>query len=308
MLEAAFKCQANSQVSLYPRVVLNYPQPKVHERFSNTERSLRVLSAMIPPLGAVGFRTYTTLFGDYVNQAILLFDFETMALKAIIGEDLLEPVRTGAASGVATKYLSNPGSKSVGIFGSGRTAGGQLRAIAKVRDISSVRVYSPNHTHAQSFAERASSDLGLDIVVCDNPSEVARKSEIIATGTNSQIPVFDSKEVSLGAHINKVSPHEVDPQIYTKARIFVDYIEQALNGRPQREPIFTLVKSGNIDPSSLVQLCDVVSGEIRGRLDPNDLTIYESCGMGMWDVAIASRIYDLALREGKGTEIHISDT
>src|SRR5205085_7693260 len=125
-------------------------------------------------------------------------------LVALIHADYLGQVRTGAASGVATKYLARPEAASVGLYGTGKQARTQLLAVCKVRPVRRVQVYSPNAEHRRQFAAEMSRECGTEVMPVDQPEAAARDLDIVITATASREPVLCGDWLADGTHLNVI--------------------------------------------------------------------------------------------------------
>src|SRR5437762_2913892 len=156
---------------------------------------LHVLAAACKPLGAMGAKVYGTSRKG-AQFVVTLFDGKTGGLLALIQADYLGQVRTGAASGVATRYMARPDATTVGIYGSGKQARTQVQAVCKVRKISRVHVYSPSEEHRHRFAEEMSRLCETEVVAVAHPELAARNMDIVITATASREPVLHASWIA----------------------------------------------------------------------------------------------------------------
>ena len=264
---------------------------------------LHVMSSTIEPLGVSGVKAYLSTPNRTIF-VILLYSVEDSRLLAVIEGDVLSRIRTGAASALATKYLARRGASKLGIIGSGRQAYTQALAIARVMNPERVLIYSLNRDHADSMARKLS-EKGLKTFVAQSYREVISLSDVLATATNSREPFVRAEWIEKGSHINLVgsnhpSRSEAYPEVFQKADLVVtDNKEQA---QKESGDIINAVSSGHISWDRVYELWEVVIGKI-GRGSDEDITIFKSHGIALWDVAVAKLVYDKARERGLGREV-----
>ncbi|MBI9036611.1 MAG: hypothetical protein JEY97_00640 [Bacteroidales bacterium] len=239
---------------------------------------------------------------------VLLQDPETGDVNCIMDGGYLTAVRTGAVSGVATKYLARKDKNQVaGIFGTGVQAQMQLWAVAIARELSKAIVYDISDESADAFIKEMSKKLNLEIVKAKNPDEVL-VADIICTATSSATPIFDGKKVKKGTHINGIGSHtpnarELDSEIIMRSRFIGDSKEACFS---EAGDIILPVKEGVIDESHFYgELGDVIIGKVESRLNDEEITIFKSNGLAIQDVATAKLIYDKAIESNTGVNIEI---
>jgi ornithine cyclodeaminase/alanine dehydrogenase len=238
---------------------------------------------------------------------VLLQDPATGDVVCIMDGEYLTAVRTGAASGVATKYLARRESgQTLGIFGAGVQARAQLRAIVIARDIARVCVYSRRQESANRFIAEMSPELNLEIVRADSPGQILEKADIICTATSSPDPVFDGTLVREGTHINGVGSHapdvrELDTAIIQRSRIVADSCDACLS---EAGDIMIPIREGVIDRRHLsAELGDIITGRKPSRGNDREITLFKSNGLAIQDAATAKLVYDKAVQAGLGTEV-----
>ncbi|MFQ5778501.1 MAG: ornithine cyclodeaminase family protein [Terriglobia bacterium] len=252
--------------------------------------------------GYFGMKIYSSTRAG-VRFLVPLFRGDSGALVALLEADYLGRVRTGAASGIATRYMARADAARVGILGSGHQAPTQLEAIARVRRLTSVAVYSPNSEHRRAFAEKMSSELSLPVEAVESAEAAVRDADIVVAVTSAQQPVLRGAWLAPGTHINAVGVNsarrrELDEEAVARAaRIVVDSREQSqqeagdliapFEGKPERW-------------QQVHELAEVVAGRVLGRGDPREITLFKSNGVALEDVATAARVYKRARREGVG--------
>ncbi len=264
--------------------------------------TLHVLTAGAEYLGYVGHKSYVTTRGGARFQ-FMLSDAESGQPVALIEANLLGQMRTGAATGVATKYMARPDATIVGCFGTGFQARSQLKAICSVRRIERVEVYSRNDDRRRAFAEDVAEYCNVPTVAVHTPDEAAAEKDIVLCATTSKAPLFDGHILDEGTHINAVGSNYL-----TKAEIDVTTIRRAdhivcdsLDAcRLEAGDFVPALEDGSLDWSHVRELSDVVVGRETGRALPEDITLFKSVGLGLEDLAVAVRIFERARDEGLG--------
>jgi ornithine cyclodeaminase/alanine dehydrogenase len=244
-----------------------------------------------------------------VLATIILNDVETGRVEAIMDGTQITAMRTGAVSGVATKYLARADASKVGLFGAGVQARRQLQAIQEVRRIESVMVYDTNKESAENLARQVSADGGARIIVVSNSDTVVENSDIIATATSSPTPVFNGNLLRPGTHINAIgaftpSTREVDTVTVSTSKIVVDSVEAALE---EAGDILIPLREGAIRREDIdAELGEIVTGKKEGRTSEKQKTFFKSVGLGIQDAAVARLVFQKANKSGVGTEIDLS--
>ena len=241
-----------------------------------------------------------------VQGTLLLNDPKEGTLLAIMEGGTLTAIRTGATTGVATKYLARRDSRVLGIFGAGVQARTQVEAINCVRSLSLVKVYDINPQAARSFSVSISKELGIDVIMAESPRDVLDGADIVVTATTSKNPVFSGEWVSPGTHINGIGSHtpgsrELDSETIRRCRLIVDSRESCLE---EAGDVIIPIREGVITESHIkAELGEVVAGEKEGRLGEDDVTVFKSVGLALEDAAASLRAYQIALRKGVGLKI-----
>ncbi len=252
------------------------------------------MSAALHEQGVFGFKAYSIVGGVY-RFFVLLHSIETGDLLAVFEANQLGRRRTGAASGVSAKYLAREDSAEVGILGSGFQADAQLEAICSVRPIERVRVYSRNPENRGSFARRMSDTLGIDVHAVDEPREAVESADILVTITNSLTPVFNGDWLRPGTHICAVGGAneyvtELDDTTIQRADIIaVDSVAQA---KIECGELLMPTSRGVLLWERVSEFWQVVGGEKPGRRGEDEITLFKSLGMAMWDLAAAKVVYE----------------
>jgi alanine dehydrogenase len=240
---------------------------------------------------------------------VLLQNPETGEVICIMDGGYLTAVRTGAASGVATKYLARKADKQVaGIFGAGVQAKMQLWAISVARKITTACIYDISDDAVKSFISEMKPKLNIDIIRADSPAQILAESDIICTATSSATPIFDGTQVRPGTHINGIGSHtpsarELDTEIIKRSRLVADSYEACLK---EAGDIMIPLQEGAITQSHMyAELGELIIGRKPGRTDDAEITLFKSNGLAIQDAAAAKLVYDKAKKAGIGKEVVI---
>jgi ornithine cyclodeaminase/alanine dehydrogenase-like protein (mu-crystallin family) len=260
---------------------------------------------------SLGVKVLTAFHGntgtrfDAHQGAVLLFG-EHGELLALIDATAITALRTAAVSAVATDILARPNATRLAILGSGAQARSHLEAMACVRPIAHVRVWSRNAAHAERFAKAARERCAIDIDVSENVHAAVRDADIICAATAAQAAIMDVGMVQAGAHINAVgsgSPahRELSSEVVRNARVYVDRLESALL---EAGDIVLAIADGTIAESHIVgEIGAVLAGRVQGRRSAGEITLFKSVGLGVEDVAAASVILAECQARGFGTRV-----
>jgi ornithine cyclodeaminase/alanine dehydrogenase-like protein (mu-crystallin family) len=295
-VEEAFRWQGEGKLTNKPRVRVPVPSGLLH-----------VMPAALPEARVMGLKSYATVRGG-TKFVVLLFSAETGALLAVIEADRLGQMRTGAASGVATKHLARPDADRVGCYGTGWQARSQLEAVCSVRRVREVRVFGRDPDRRARFAEEMSSLLHVPVVAVDRPEMAARDASILITITSSRTPVLEGQWISPGAHVNAAGSNalqraELDVEAVRRAGLIVtDSLEQA---KGECGDLVTALEQGVIRWDEVHELGEVIAGRRPGRTSADQITLFESQGVAMEDLAVAVRLVARARERRVGTEILI---
>ena len=268
---------------------------------------LHVMPASLTPLGYMGFKAYTVHRGK-AQFYFHLFSARTGEYLALIEADRLGQIRTGAASGVAAKFLARENAQTLGIIGTGWQAESQLEAVCAVRSIRAARCYSRDGERRREFAEKMGQKLGLHIEPVDDPRHAVFDSDVVITATSSADPVVSGDWLSEGTHVNVMGSNwaqrrEVDDQAIRRSdAIFVDSLEQA---RLEAGDLIIAERNGALDWSRVSELGALLAGQARGRQREDEITLFKSIGLAIEDVAAGGWVYEQARKANLGKEIEL---
>lgn len=270
---------------------------------------LQLMGASCPELGVSGTKVYTTS-REGTRFLITLFDQESGRPVGLIEGDELGRLRTGAASGVATKYLARDDAARVGIIGTGHQAATQLEAVAAVRDLEAVNVYSRSADNRESFAETMTDRLDADVAPVEAAAAAVSEADILITITSATDPVFEDEHLAEGVHINAAGSNSIARQelptrtVVGADRLVVDSKEQA---KLEAGDFLTAMELGFVSWENVRELGDLVAGYAPGRDSADDVTIFESLGLAAQDVALGALALERAEAEGVGRSVPLFD-
>jgi len=251
-----------------------------------------------------GIKAYSTNPKSGAHFEVLLYRTADGLPLATIEANHLGQLRTGAASGVATKYLAREDASVTGVIGSGFQAETQLEAVANVRKLREVRVWSRKAERRDEFARRMTARLGIDVRAAATARECVEAADILITATNSREPVLESAWIAPGSHINAAGSNWADrrelPEDLVLGRaglIAVDSIEVA---KLESGDILIPLRESGASDFPAVELSEIVAGHRTGRTSADQITIFKSNGLAVEDIAVAGYIYEEALRRGLG--------
>ena len=264
--------------------------------------SLHYMAAALVDEHLAGMKIYTITSGA-ARFLVLLFDVKTGDMLAVIEADHLGRIRTGAASGVATKYLARQDASTVGLIGTGRQARTQLEAVAGVRKIRAARVFARSEAHRVEFCREMTDYLKFAVEPAASSEEAVRFGDIIIAATTSKEPVVKGEWLRPGTHVNAIGVNmtnrlELDDAVLRRAEVIaVDSLAQA---RGEAGDLVQGLAAAHKSWDDVVELKDIVAGTKPGRDSSEQITVFKSCGIAIWDVMAAGFIYRTALEKQKG--------
>lgn len=299
-IERAFKME--DYVSAVERVFKLYGEggvqmpPKVYLSFDKGD--LRCMPAYIPNMNIAGIKNVNVHPGNQdiptVMATIALVNPETGYPLAIMDGTYITNMRTGAAGGVAIKYLSREDSKTAAFVGAGVQARTQLEGLLIARPgINRVFVYDANEASMDSFVQDAKDKHGLDAEKASSVKDAVREADIVTTTTPVRSPIVMAEYIREGTHINAIGAdaegkEELDPEILKKARVIIDNWEQASHSGEINVPI----SKGIITREDIhADIGEIVSGKKPGRESPEQITVFDSTGLAIQDISAATEIF-----------------
>lgn len=293
-LEDVFKARANGDAFNMPR-----------RRLPTSTGIYNFMSASWPSHNLVGHKSYAG-GRPGIKFHVMLYDTSRNELLAVIEANHMGQVRTGAASGVATKHMAvDKPDMTVGIIGSGYQAETQLEAVTKVRDVASAKVFSRDPSNRESFAQKMSALLNIAVNPVGSAVDAA-SADIVCTITSSVDPVLEGEWLQHGTHVNAAGNNswmkrEIDTKAITMAEVVaVDDVDQA---KMECGELMRAAETGRFSWDAAVSIHEIVSGRRSGRLAKSGITLFESQGIALEDIAVCEQIVENAREDGIGTEL-----
>ncbi len=270
------------------------------------EGTLRITAAVLNYRGYYGIKvSSTTIFESSAGRVFSLYKAETGELCAIVQVFAMGALRTGAASGIATRHMARPDAERLGIVGAGRQARTQAQAICKVRPIKEIRAYSRSVEGRERFCADMAA-LGVSAAPAASAEEAVRDCDVVVSATTATEPVVHGDWLAPGAHLNAIGANyeyrrELDSDVVARAEVIAtDDREQV---RYEASDLFMPVRDGIIGWDKIVGLGDIVAGNIPGRRSDEGVTMFKSLGVALEDVALAARAYEKAVDQGVGVTL-----
>jgi ornithine cyclodeaminase/alanine dehydrogenase-like protein (mu-crystallin family) len=291
-VEEISRKQANGEVVVHPRRRFELPGGGFFHYMAAADFSA----------GYVAMKQYTFVQGK-IRFMVPLYEMKTGDLVAMIEADYMGQLRTGAASGVATKVLSRQNSRVVAIVGTGGQARTQLEAIACVRKLESARVFGRAADKREKFAKEMSERLGFPVYSSGSSSEAVRGADVLCTATTAANPVVSGADLAPGVHINAIGANhahkrELDDEAVASADVIVvDSIEQS---RQEAGDLILAFRGDETCWTGVKKLSDVVAKKSPGRTSDSEVTLFKSNGIASWDLAVAMKVYALAKEKKLG--------
>jgi len=269
--------------------------------------TLRITAAVLSYRGYYGVKVSSTaVFHSNAGRMFCLYREETGELCAVVQVFAMGALRTGAASGIATKYLANPDAAVLGVLGSGRQARTQVDAVCAVRPIREIRVWSPRAESREAFCVDVKNNNKIKYLPVNTPEQAVRGADVLITATTATEPVVHGAWLKPGVHINAIGANfehrrELDTAAVAAAKfIATDDTEQV---RYESTDLALPVSEGKLCWEQVHSLGDVVAGKLKGRRGREDVTLFKSLGVAIEDVALAARAYEKALQLGIGMKL-----
>ncbi len=261
---------------------------------------LRITAAVLSYRGYYGVKVSSTaVFHSNAGRMFCLYREETGELCAVVQVFAMGALRTGAASGIATKYLANADAAVLGVLGSGRQARTQVDAVCAVRPIREVRVWSPTPASRDAFCDDVKNINKINALSVESAEQAVRSADVLVTATTATAPVVHGAWLQPGVHINAIGANyehrrELDTATVAAAKfIATDDTEQV---RYESTDLAAPVAEGKLSWDQVYSLGDVVAGKLKGRTAREDITLFKSLGVAIEDVALAARAYEKALK------------
>jgi ornithine cyclodeaminase/alanine dehydrogenase len=264
--------------------------------------AFNLMGATYGRAGVYGMKAYLGGRGYHV----MLYSTETAELLAVIEANLASQLRTGAASGLATKVLANPHAATLAVIGSGKQARAQVLAVCAVRAIREVRVFSPAAEHREDFARRMEAELAISVRPTPSGAACVEGADVVVAITKAADPVMRAEWLTPGAHVNgaganSAARREIDAETVLRATVRAtdDRAQAQIEGAEFRD----LVGAGKLAWSDVSELGDLLAGTAPGRRAASDITLFKSLGIALEDIAFGKVIYEKARAAGMGNSL-----
>jgi len=291
-VEEISRKQANGEVVVHPRRRFELPGGGFFHYMAAADFST----------GYVAMKQYTYVQGK-IRFMVPLYEMKTGDLVAMIEADYMGQLRTGAATGVATKVLSRQNSSIAAIIGTGGQARTQLEAVASVRKLESARVFGRDAAKREKFSREMTERLGFPVKSAGSSSEAVRGADILCTATTAANPVVSGADLAPGVHINAIGANhahkrELDDEAVASADVIVvDSIEQS---RQEAGDLILAFRGDETCWTGVKKLSDVVARKSPGRTSDSEVTLFKSNGIASWDLAVAMKVFALAKEKRLG--------
>lgn len=296
-VEMAHRELAEGQALDTPRARTRLPQTALH-----------ILQGALPGMGILGYKAYTSNRSG--NRFLVhVFDAASGRLRGIVEADYLGMIRTGAASGLASRLLARPDARIAGVFGAGWQAEGHVLALCRVLSLETVKVFSRRADRLADFCARLSELTGVAVVPAASAEDTVRGSDLIGTVTTAAHPLFEAEWLEPGTHINAAGSNALVRQEISEAvvrlcdPVVVDSVPTAL---AEAGDLLPLLEKGRLHARRLIELGDVLIGRHAGRTSNEQITLFESQGMAIQDLAVATMLLELAHVQGLGCELPLA--
>jgi alanine dehydrogenase len=268
-----------------------------------------VMPALIEEPPALGAKLVTVFASNAAAgipthlATILLFDSMTGELIAIMDGRYITEARTAAVSAVATELLAREDAAVVAVIGSGVQARSHVDAIGRIRDVRTIRAWSPDEERLSAFVRETRPRTEADVIRSASARDAVEDADIVVLATSAREPVVHSDWIADGTHLCAVGAcrpgqREMDTALVARGRVFVDSREGAL---AESGDVLLPIQEGAFDETHIVgEIGELLSGTVRGRLAAADVTIFKSLGMAVEDVAAAHLAYEKAAERGLG--------
>lgn len=296
-VEDAFRRLADGSAQFHSRQRLHLPGNSY----------LHYMAAADGTGGYMGMKIYTSS-REGLRFIIPLFQAKTGQLLAVIQADYLGQMRTGAASGFATKLLARPDARELGVIGTGLQARTQLEAVTAVRKIKRIRVFGRDTERRRRFAGEMQEKLRVSVEAVASAEEAVRDADILITSTTASQPVVEGKWLRAGMHINAIGANfpekaELDADAVNRADvIFVDSREQS---KLEAGDLIHAFEGDYSRWNDVKELADLTAERVKGRTSPEQITLFKSNGIAIEDIVTSGRVYELALQRGIGSNAEL---
>ena len=256
--------------------------------------------------GRMGHKTYAVAPKARRARFVLSLFADDGEFLALIEADALGQIRTGAASGVATRFLARDDARTLGIIGTGWQARSQLEAVVHVRHIERIRAYGRNRERLSDFCEEMTAKVGITVEPAESARAAVEDADVVCTMTSANVPVLEGAWLKRGCHVNAAGSNrgnaqEIDAEAVRRAQVVA--VEDLVQAKVEAGDLIAAADAGAFDWNGAVLLSDIVSGMAPGRTADDQITLFDSLGIGLWDIAAASFVFDACVTHGRGTRL-----
>jgi alanine dehydrogenase len=295
LVEASFRRLGEGAAASHSRQRLHVPGKMI----------LNYMAASDAAGGYLGLKIYSIARGA-ARFVLPLFRAETGEMVALIEADYLGQMRTGAASGVATRVMAREDARFACIIGTGLQARTQLEAVVLARRLERVRAYGRDVQRRERFASEMTKRLGVQVEPASSAEEAVREADIVITSTTSKTPVVEGRWIEPGAHINAIGANfaekrEIDTEAVRRCDVIAaDSVEQA---KIESGDLIQGFAGDDSRWASVREFADILVGRAMGRTIRDQVTLFKSNGIAIEDIVVGGRVYELAQERGMGREI-----
>ncbi len=295
LLEDAARAQAEGRADNRPRQRAHLPSAVIQNLTAAYDEHM-------------GHKTYTVAYKGRGARFWYTLFAASGEMLSLMEADSLGQIRTGAASGLATKVLARAEVRTLAVIGTGWQAHSQLEAVCAVRPIERVRVYGRDPERQRAFCAEMSAKVGVAVEPAASAREAVESADVISTMTSSTTPVFEGAWLSAGAHVNAAGsnrPNAQEIDVETVRRAAVVAVEDVAQAKVESGDLQAANETAGWDWNRVTRLSDIVAGHALGRTGDEQITLFESLGIGLWDIAVAIHVYDACVAQGRGTRLPI---
>ena len=275
------------------------------------------MPAQLKSMGALGVKS-VTVYKDNPSMhglpatlaTIVLMDSRTGQTLAVMDGGYITAMRTGAVTGLATKYLARSDARTAGVMGSGVQARTQLWGMASGADIEKALVFSLDPPEArQAFADDAADMLGIPVELAQSGEDLVRGVDVLSLATTATTPIIDAEWVQPGLHINGIGSHavgvrEIDTKTMVRSKLVCDNVDACL---AEAGDVQIPIEEGAMTADDIYgEIGEMITGAKPGRESDEEVTVFKSVGLSIQDISAAHYVYQRALEEGAGTEFVFS--
>jgi alanine dehydrogenase len=298
----ALECVQSSFQRLADGSALLHSRQRLH---LTSKSYLHYMAAADGTSGYMGLKIYSSS-REGLRFLITLFSAESGDLLALIEADFVGQMRTGAASGLATRLLARDDARIVGIVGTGLQARTQLHAIAQVRKLTEIRAFSRDSTKRETFAKEMTEALKIPVLAAVSAEAAVQGADILVTSTTSTNPVVEGRWLKPGVHINAIGANfpqkrELDADAVKRCNLIV--VDSREQSKLEAGDLIQIFGEDDQRWKGARELADIVAGKIAGRTNATEITLFKSNGIAIEDIVVAGRIYEMARERGIGRQV-----